>query len=369
MTTNYAQTECAMCGKQDYCRSLHGDKGGPMCCLLCLGKWHGEHGRRRKWGRIVVRALAAYFDAGGKYDDVDKLKLAAGGVFDFDLGYGTEDLIAGDAPELTSELLTRAISLTHPDKHPPERRELATSITGELTVLQPFVFPALKKEQPKPSKPSKATETTIEHPKEERSKRESRYPCIDCADVVPLDYCDACKAEYERRQQEEFERRTTKQRTQYARRRKELLAMRPPAICAACGEGFKSKRADGRYCSDRCRQKAHRKSVTDKKTYRRSTLSSRDKLGDAILALLNRHRAVYQNDLLPANRTSAQYQAVSLVAAKLEAEGKIETFSYSYRWGHPGHKVLVKPGYTIEHRKVALLKDNERLRLCQASTL
>jgi hypothetical protein len=30
MTTSYAQTECAMCGKQDYCRSLHGDKGGPI---------------------------------------------------------------------------------------------------------------------------------------------------------------------------------------------------------------------------------------------------------------------------------------------------------------------------------------------------
>jgi hypothetical protein len=35
-----------------------------------------------------------------------------------------EDLIALDAPELTSELPTRAISPTHPDKHPPERREL-----------------------------------------------------------------------------------------------------------------------------------------------------------------------------------------------------------------------------------------------------
>lgn len=66
---------------------------------------------------------------------------------------------------MTSELLTRAISPTHPDKHPPERRELAASVTSELVVLQPFVFPAWKKEQPKPRKPRKATETTIEHPK------------------------------------------------------------------------------------------------------------------------------------------------------------------------------------------------------------
>jgi hypothetical protein len=80
---------------------------------MCLGRWHGEHGRRRKWAGVVVRAIAAYFDAGGKYDDVDKLKIAAGGKVDL-LGYGTEDLIAQDAPELTSELLTRAISPTLP---------------------------------------------------------------------------------------------------------------------------------------------------------------------------------------------------------------------------------------------------------------
>jgi len=363
MTANYAQTECAMCDKYDYCRPLHGDKGGPMCCLLCLGKWHGEHGRRRKWGRIVVRALAAYLDAGGNFDDVDKLKIAAGGIGLDPLGYGTEDLIAEDAPELTSELLTRAVSLTHPDKHPPERRELATSVTSELTALQPFAFPAKKTAQPEPSKPRKAPKTTIEYPREKYSKLEPRYPCIDCADAIPLDYCDACKAEYQSRAQKEFELRTTKQRAQYAQRRKELLATRPPAICAVCGKGFKSKRADSRYCSDRCRQQAHRKPVTDKKTYRRSTLFSRDKLESAILALLDRHRAVYQNDLLPANRTSAQYQAVSLVAVKLEAEGKIETISYWCRWGHPGSKVLIKPGHTVEDRKVALLKDNERLRL------
>jgi hypothetical protein len=40
---------------------------------------------------------------------------------------------------------------------------------------------------------------------------------------------------------------------------------------------------------------------------------------------------VFLNDLLPINRTSAQYQALSLVAAKLEADGKIETTSYLFR--------------------------------------
>ena len=54
---------------------------------------------------------------------------------------------------------------------------------------------------------------------------------------------------------------------------------------------------------------------------------------------------------------------MSLVAAKLEAEGKIETISYWARRNYPGSKVLVKPGHTVEDRQVALLKDNERLRL------
>jgi predicted nucleic acid-binding Zn ribbon protein len=357
--TNYAHAECTMCGKQDYCGPLHGDKGGPICCLKCLGKWHGEHGRRRKWGRIVVRAIAAYLDVGGKFDDLDKLKIAAGGLGFDPLGYGTENLIDGDAPELTSELLTRAISLTHPDKHPSERRELAASVTGELIAFQPFVFPARKKEQPAPDKsykpPKRKTTETV-------PKLEHQYPCVDCADAVPADYCDACRAEYDKREQEDFERRTAKQRAQYAQRRQEVLAVKPPAVCAVCGKGFKSKRADSRYCSDRCRQKAHRKSVTDKSSRRSRTSFSRDKVEGVILALLDRHRAIYQNDLLPANRTSAEYQAVSLVAAKLEAEGKIEIFSYLYRWGYPGSKVLVKPGHIIEDRKVALLKDHERLK-------
>jgi hypothetical protein len=227
MTTNYAQTECTMCDKRDYCRPLHGDKGGPMCCLLCLGKWHGEHGRRRKWGRIVTRAIAAYLEAGGKHDDIEKLKIAAGGIGFDPLGYG-EDMIDDDAPELTSELLTRALSLTHPDKHPPERRELAASVTGDLATLKPFVFPAKKKEQPQPSKPRKPTESDklvdellakSRARLDESIKKMKQYPCVECADAVPMDYCDVCKAEYDKRQQEEFEQRTTKQRAQYARRR------------------------------------------------------------------------------------------------------------------------------------------------------
>ena len=40
---------------------------------------------------------------------------------------------------------------------------------------------------------------------------------------------------------------------------------------------------------------------------------------------------------------------------------EIETWEYLTRFNHPGHKVLVKPGCTIKHRNVPLLKNNERL--------
>lgn len=46
------------------------------------------------------------------------------------------------------------------------------------------------------------------------------------------------------------------------RRRKErrdaARALRPDPICKCCNKTFKSKRSDAKYCSDRCRQKAHR---------------------------------------------------------------------------------------------------------------
>jgi hypothetical protein len=56
---------CAICRKRDLVVRLHGDKGGPEVCLICAGKWHAEHGHRRRAGRVVIRALRAYEDAGG----------------------------------------------------------------------------------------------------------------------------------------------------------------------------------------------------------------------------------------------------------------------------------------------------------------
>jgi hypothetical protein len=73
----FSQGRCAICDKHDVLTPLHGDDGGPGCCLLCRGKWHAEHGRRRKLGRIAIRAMKAFIDGGGRYEDFDKLKTAA----------------------------------------------------------------------------------------------------------------------------------------------------------------------------------------------------------------------------------------------------------------------------------------------------
>jgi hypothetical protein len=41
------------------------------------------------------------------------------------------------------------------------------------------------------------------------------------------------------------------------------MIKRPRARCAQCGRKFGPVRSDARYCSNRCRQAAHRQRVTD----------------------------------------------------------------------------------------------------------
>jgi hypothetical protein len=355
MTSGYAHATCAMCGKHDYCGPLYGERGGPLTCLLCSGKWHGEHGRRRRVERVVIKAMKAYEADGGHIfgTDFDRLKLTASG---FDGGADGHV----DFNDLTSELLDAAIALTHPDKHPPERKAEANRVTQELLALKPFVFPA-----PPPPPPPKPDDACVNSTGVGLNKlSEPEYPCEDCRSATPSFYCDPCKAEYERREQEEFERRTAKQRAEYARRRQRVLATRRPATCTVCGAKFKSKRRDdARFCSDRCRQRAHRKAaVTGRNSLHRERLTIRDDWRHHILALLRRHRAVFLNDLLPESRTRAQYQALSLVAAKLESDGQIDTLSYLCRFGKPGFKALLKRGHAVEHPdKIYRLKDDERL--------
>jgi hypothetical protein len=48
-------------------------------------------------------------------------------------------------------------------------------------------------------------------------------------------------------------------RSEYERRRRrEKREAWPLMSCAKCGESFKPTRSDARFCSDRCRQRAHR---------------------------------------------------------------------------------------------------------------
>ena len=271
--STYIHANCTICGKHSYVTPLHGDKGGPPCCLLCAGEWHAKHGRRIRLGRIVIRAMNAYQDGGGDWRDLDKLKLSAMGTdFGLDpLGYLADTAAAtGEVIELTSELLADAIQLVHPDQHPPERQELAHRVTQGLLALQPFVFPAPKPE-PAPV-PSSERHGSFEGCSETHKKAVT-YPCKNCADTVPYYYCDTCRAEWDSRQEKERERENAKRRKWYAERKATLARARPPTICATCGEKFKGKRTDARFCSDACRQRAHRsKSVTVKRGRTRTFL-------------------------------------------------------------------------------------------------
>jgi hypothetical protein len=251
---------CTQCGQQTYVMPLHGDNGGPLHCPLCAGAWHAKHGRKRRIGRVVIRAMRAFEDAGGTFADIDKLKIASSGFLNIDpLRYlqGVAET-GNEIVELTSELLADAIKIAHPDLHPPERRDLAQRVTQGLLALQPFVFPAPEQ---KPPPPAEARDDYFKS-SSERLPRPS-FPCVDCSDTVPFFYCDPCRVEWEKRQEKEREQERLKRCAWRTRRKEKFDRTRPP--CAACGKKFKGKRKDARLCSDTCRQRAHR-SVTDKRS-------------------------------------------------------------------------------------------------------
>jgi hypothetical protein len=257
---------CEGCGQELWLIPLYGPKGGPLRCSFCAGKWNAEHTRRRKWGRIIIKAMKMYQKEGGSWRDLDKLKLAS---WDLLPGYKGADRIGAEVPDITSELLADALQLTHPDRHPPERRELAERVTQELLALKPFVFPAPEPAEPEPALPPEPESRAVSA--NDRKPLRLSYPCELCVDAMPLHYCDACKAEWEKRLEQEREKERLKQRERRARRR----ASRPPATCEVCKTRFKRNRTDARFCSNKCRQRAHRKRVTDKNSARPGHLFSR----------------------------------------------------------------------------------------------
>ena len=190
----------------------------------------------------------AFQDAGASTEEVEKLtksasfaSLGPGGPIGDLLGYIDGAAMDVGEVEMTSELLADVMQLVHPDRHPPERRGLAHSVTQRLLALQAFVFPAPKpKPEPKPeAEPSWSMRVRSEEP----VSSSPRYPCIDCSSAFPMDYCTACAAEYERREQKEFEKRTEKQRAHYRRWRERTLRRRPKQLCERCGKKFESRRA------------------------------------------------------------------------------------------------------------------------------
>ena len=205
-----AEGVCDGCQRRAVLAPLHGpEKGGPLRCFVCAGAWHAEHGRRGKMGRVVIRAIQAFADGGGSWDDVDKLKITDMGHDFFPgvdpLGYMAESATTADETILlTSEILSDALRLVHPDVHPPERRELASRVTQQLLALQPFVFPAAK---PKPIVPPDETLRVTplwRGPGSTTVKPLRRYPCAGCASAAPMNYCTACRTEYDRRHLEEL---------------------------------------------------------------------------------------------------------------------------------------------------------------------
>lgn len=241
---------CTMCGEQKLVGPIHGANGGPLACIPCGIEWHAKYTRRRKFGRIIVKAIKAFYSAGGSPFAIDRLKSAAYGF-----AYYTEeaDTIGAECGDITSELLNDTIRLTHPDRHPPERQAIAQRVTQELVALKPFVFPAPIHKEPAARDGSKKVPAATN-----KDPLRVKYPCELCRDQVPYYYCNACKAEHDKRSSEKREREKAKHRKWYARRRERERARRKPATCQACGAQFKGRRKDAKYCSAACRQRDHR---------------------------------------------------------------------------------------------------------------
>jgi hypothetical protein len=250
--------KCQKCSQRGYIMPLHGEKGGPLFCPPCIGAWHGEHGKKLKWRRIVVRALRAYQDAGGRLwkSDLDAMSLAASGLAVSSID---ADYVPSEIGDITSELLTNILQLTHPDRHPPELRELAKSVTAELLALKPFVFPA-----PKPPPPPVYEANNDGSPKKHvfqiSKPSKPKYPCQLCVYELPRNYCDSCKAEWEKREEQRREEQDKKRLERNARQRQRYAwRKRKPSLtfCQSCAAEFRPKRHDTKYCSASCRQKAY----------------------------------------------------------------------------------------------------------------
>jgi hypothetical protein len=214
---------CRSCGSTSFVGPLHGEQGGPLFCIPCRNKWDADYTRDLKqcpdW-KLELHGVA---------------RTARGG---------------DDPTYLTTDLLDDAIALTHPDRHPSERAEQARLVTSKLLALKPYTLP-----KPKP-RPVTDKNESPNQPRNDPLR--ISFPCSKCFLTVPFYYCNPCRAHFEENLQKEREARNSVDRRRRAKRRE----LRPLSTCE-CGERFKPSRRDAIFCSSACRQRAHRRRVTD----------------------------------------------------------------------------------------------------------
>jgi len=243
MTYSMQAGKCVKCGQPGLLVGpLHGEQGGPLVCIPCGSKIHADIRRRERHDALIAR-----------FSKIDRSLGREGGA--------RED-------ELSLELLNDALRLTHPDRHPPERHELAHRVTQELLALRPFCLPKAK---PKPPPPRDASANVAKV--DICAPVTPAYPCATCQHTDPAYYCRTCASTFEKFQAPKRERLADRRarRAEYAkrsneRRRRERALRRElwRAVCAQCHGGFIPQRRDSRYCSHLCRQRAYRERVTDK---------------------------------------------------------------------------------------------------------
>jgi hypothetical protein len=211
---------CVNCGCRTLVFRLRGEKGGPIVCPKCAGIIDEIYGPRHR--RVI--------DLPGDYVPGGPAKTRPG--------------------ELTLEVINAAVKLAHPDRHGPERLELATCVTAALTALRPYA-----RSTPKPPEPPAIVPDKWPSPRETAKKSlHLGFPCRNCIELASLYYRDSCRHEWDKRWQQERDAENGKRQQRRARKR-----ARQPAKTCVCGRNFHGKRMDGKYCSNACRQRAHRR--------------------------------------------------------------------------------------------------------------
>jgi hypothetical protein len=209
-------SDCTNCGAGGLLLvALHGDRGGPDVCVRCSGELLGKaSARAKKEGQMFGAMFGAMFRRAGRTRA--RRRNARG---------------------------RRSSSVT-----PTGIRRTAAS---SPRALRPYVKP-----RKPPDPPPRDVSTNVPKVHVARPVTDA-YPCATCRHLIPFDYCDPCRARWDREREDERERDRAYRRALRARKR----AARCSTKCA-CGKWFVPSRSDQRYCSPACRQSAYRERCT-----------------------------------------------------------------------------------------------------------